>query len=60
METERAARSHKGVSQVEDTVYSDAEGSVALANSRGFCRLLRGHAAPRPTRPRSRVRAPTS
>ncbi len=36
VETERAARSHKGVSQVEDTVYADAEGSVALANSRGF------------------------
>ena len=33
---EKAARSHAGVSQVEDTVYSDGEGSVALANSRGF------------------------
>jgi PmbA protein len=33
---ERAARSHEGVSQVEDTVYSDGEGIVALANSRGF------------------------
>jgi PmbA protein len=33
---ERAARAHQGVTQVEDTVYSDGEGSVALANSRGF------------------------
>jgi PmbA protein len=33
---EKAARSHAGVSQVEDPVYSDGEGSVALANSRGF------------------------
>lgn len=37
VEIERAARAHDGVSQVEDTVYADAEGSVALANSRGFC-----------------------
>jgi len=37
VEIERAARSHDGVSQVEDTVYADAEGAVALANSRGFC-----------------------
>jgi PmbA protein len=36
LEVERAARSHPGVTQVEDTVYSDAEASVALANSRGF------------------------
>lgn len=36
VEIERAARSHEGVSQVEDTVYADADGSVALANSRGF------------------------
>jgi PmbA protein len=36
VEIERAARSHDGVTQVEDTVYADAEGSVALANSRGF------------------------
>jgi len=36
VEIERAARAHDGVSQVEDTVYADAEGSVALANSRGF------------------------
>jgi PmbA protein len=37
VEIERAARSHAGVTQVEDTVYADADGSVALANSRGFC-----------------------
>lgn len=37
IEIERAARAHEGVSQVEDTVYADADGSVALANSRGFC-----------------------
>jgi PmbA protein len=36
VEIERAARAHEGVSQVEDTVYADADGSVALANSRGF------------------------
>jgi PmbA protein len=36
LEIERAARAHKGVSQVENAVYSDAEGSVALVNSRGF------------------------
>ena len=33
---ERAARAHEGVTQVEDTVYSDGEGAVAIANSRGF------------------------
>ena len=33
---ERAARSRPGVTQVENAVYSDADGSVALANSRGF------------------------
>jgi PmbA protein len=33
---ERAARSREGVSQVENAVYTDAEGTVALANSRGF------------------------
>ncbi len=36
LEIERAARAHEGVSQVENAVYSDAEGSVALVNSRGF------------------------
>jgi PmbA protein len=33
---ERAARSRPGVTQVETATYSDAEGNVALANSRGF------------------------
>jgi PmbA protein len=33
---ERAARERPGVTQVENAVYSDAEGSVALANSNGF------------------------
>ena len=33
---ERAARARKGVTQVESAVYSDAEGTVAIANSRGF------------------------
>jgi PmbA protein len=33
---ERAARAREGVTQVENAVYADAEGSVALANSRGF------------------------
>ena len=33
---ERAARAREGVTQVENAVYSDADGSVALANSRGF------------------------
>ena len=33
---DRAARSREGVTQVENSVYSDAQGSVALANSRGF------------------------
>jgi PmbA protein len=37
VEIERTARAHDGVSQVEDTVYADADGSVALTNSRGFC-----------------------
>ena len=36
LEIERAARAHEGVSQVENAVYSDAEGSVAFVNSRGF------------------------
>ena len=36
LEVERAARSRPGITQVENAVYSDAEGSVALANSRGF------------------------
>jgi PmbA protein len=33
---EKAARSRDGVSQVEETMYADASGRVALANSRGF------------------------
>jgi PmbA protein len=33
---DRAARSREGITQVENSVYSDAQGSVALANSRGF------------------------
>ena len=33
---ERAARSREGVSQVEQTMYADASGRAALANSRGF------------------------
>ena len=33
---ERAARERPGVTQVENAVYSDADGRVALANSRGF------------------------
>ena len=33
---ERAARGRPGVSQVENAVYSDAEASAAIANSRGF------------------------
>lgn len=41
LEVERAARARPGVSQVEDTVYADAEGSVALANSRGFAGAYR-------------------
>ncbi len=33
---ERAARAVPGVTQVESTVYSDSEASIALSNSRGF------------------------
>ena len=36
LEIERAARAREGVTQVENAVYSDGEGSVALVNSRGF------------------------
>jgi PmbA protein len=36
LEIERVARAREGVTQVENAVYSDAEGSVAIANSRGF------------------------
>ncbi len=31
-----AARGHKGVTQVEQTVYADSRGRAAVANSRGF------------------------
>jgi PmbA protein len=34
--TERTARAREGVTQVETVVYSDAEASAAIANSRGF------------------------
>ena len=33
---DRAARAREGVTQVEQTVYADARGRVAIANSRGF------------------------
>jgi PmbA protein len=33
---EKAARSRDGISQVEETMYADASGRAALANSRGF------------------------
>jgi PmbA protein len=33
---EQAARARKGVTQVETTVYSDAEATAAIVNSRGF------------------------
>lgn len=33
---DRAARAPEGVSQVENAIYSDAEGAAAIANSRGF------------------------
>jgi PmbA protein len=36
LEVDRAARAREGVTQVENSVYSDAQGSVAFANSRGF------------------------
>jgi PmbA protein len=36
LQVERAARAVEGVTQVENAVYSDAEGSIAIANSRGF------------------------
>jgi PmbA protein len=41
LEVERAARARAGVTQVENAVYSDANGSVALANSRGFAASYR-------------------
>ena len=41
LEVERAARAREGVTQVENAVYSDANGSVALVNSRGFAASYR-------------------
>jgi PmbA protein len=41
LEVERAARAREGVTQVENAVYSDADGSVALANSRAFAASYR-------------------
>jgi PmbA protein len=35
-QVDRAARARKGVTQVEQTVYADSRGRVAIANSRGF------------------------
>ena len=56
---DRAARARKGVTQVEQTVYADSRGRVAIANSRGFAVGLRGDARPGRTRRRSPARAPT-
>jgi PmbA protein len=42
---ERIARARPGVSQVEDTVYGDAEGRAALANTRGFAAAYESTAA---------------
>lgn len=36
LEIERAARAREGVTQVEDTVYTDGEEHVAIVNSAGF------------------------
>ena len=41
LEVERAARAREGVTQVENAVYSDSDGSAALANSRGFAASYR-------------------
>lgn len=38
---ERAARAPEGISQVENAVYSDAEGAAAIANSRGLAASYR-------------------
>jgi PmbA protein len=40
LEVERAARAHPAVTQVENVVYSDADGSAAIANSRGFAAAM--------------------
>ncbi len=38
---ERAARAPEGISQVENAVYSDADGAAAIANSRGLAASYR-------------------
>jgi PmbA protein len=43
--TERAARGHPEVSQVEQVVYADTDGSHALVNSRGFSDSFEASAA---------------
>jgi PmbA protein len=43
--TERVARGHPEVSQVEQVVYSDTDGAHALANSRGFAGSFEASAA---------------
>lgn len=45
LQIERAARAHAGVTQVEDVVYADSEGEVALANTRGFSAAYEASAA---------------
>ena len=51
---ERAARERDPlITNVEDTVYSDSEARVALANSNGFCRLVRARRSATPTHTRS-------
>jgi PmbA protein len=42
---DRAARAREGVTQVEQTVYADSRGSVAIANSRGFASGYEGTSA---------------
>ncbi|MBA2765057.1 MAG: TldD/PmbA family protein [Thermoleophilaceae bacterium] len=45
VEVERVARSHEGISQVEDTVYADGSETVALVNSGGFSASFESTAA---------------
>ena len=45
LETERAARDHPEVTQVEQVVYADSDGAHALANSRGFAGAFETSAA---------------
>jgi len=42
---ERAARGHPEISQVEQVVYADTDGALALANSRGFAGSFESSAA---------------